>query len=103
MLMEKDMDQGKTNLATLAVTIASSISPSQAEETISPRIMSYVTTVACDHFASNLDDVRVNLLAGGYGAAANVKLEIAAIAYVLRIMSELESPLKRNTELYAMK
>lgn len=101
----RDMEQGKTNLATSAVIIASSVSPigSQAEEVVSPRIMSYVKTVTCDHFASNLDNVRVNPLAGGYGAAANVQLEIAGKAYVLRVISELESPLKRNTELYAMK
>lgn len=89
----RDMEQGKTH---------SSIG-SQAEEVVSPRIMSYVKTVTCDHFASNLDNVRVNPLAGGYGAAANVQLEIAGKAYVLRVISESESLLKRNTELYAMK
>ena len=87
----RDMEQGKTNFE------------SQTEEIVSPRIMSYVKTVTCDHFASNLDNVRVNPLAGGYGAAANVQLEIAGKAYVLRVISESESLLKRNTELYAMK
>jgi aminoglycoside phosphotransferase (APT) family kinase protein len=65
--------------------------------------MSYVRTVIDDHFASNLDNVRVNPLAGGYGAAANVRLEIAGIAYVLRVINESESLLQRNRELYAMK
>ena len=67
------------------------------------RIMSYVKSVTCDHFASNLDNIKVNPLAGGYGAAANMQLEIADKAYVLRVISESESPLKCNTELYAMK
>jgi thiamine kinase-like enzyme len=99
------MEQGKTNLATLAFIIAPSVSPigNQAEEVVSPRVMSYVRIVANDHFASNLDNVLVNPLAGGYGAAANVRLEIAGIAYVLRVINESESLLKRNKELYAMK
>ncbi len=99
------MEQGKTNLATLAVIITSSVSPvmSQAEEVVSPRVMSYVRTVTNDHFAANLDNVRVNLLTGGYGAAANLRLEIGGTAYVLRVISESEPLLKRNTELYAMK
>lgn len=99
------MEQRKNNLASLAVIMASSVSPigSQAEEPVSPWVMSYVKTVSCDHFASNIEKVRVKPLAGGYGAAANVKLEIAGKAYVLRVISELESPLRRNTELYAMK
>lgn len=99
------MEKGKTNLATLAVIIASSVLPigSQAEEVISPRVMSYVRTVTGDHFSSNLDNVQIKPLAGGYGAAANVQLKIADKAYVLRVISELESPLKRNTELYAIK
>ncbi len=101
----RDVEQEKTNLATLAVIIASSVSPigGQAEEVVSPRVMSYVKTVTGDHFASNLDNVRVNPLAGGYGAATNVRLEIANKAYVLRVISESESLLKCNTELYAMK
>lgn len=99
------MEQKKTNLATLADIMTSSVSPigNQAEETVSPWAMSYVKTVAYDYFASNLENVRIKPLAGGYGAAANVQLEIADKAYVLRVISELESPLKRNTELYAMK
>lgn len=66
-------------------------------------IMSYVKSVAYNYFASNLDNVLVNPLSGGYGGSANVKLVIADKAYVLRVMTELESPLKRNSELYAMK
>ena len=99
------MKQGKTNLATLAVIMMSFVSPigSQAEEAVSPRVMSYVKTVTHEHFASNLENVRVKPLAGGYGAAANVQLEVADRAYVLRVISELESPLQRNAELYAMK
>lgn len=97
------MEQGKTNLATLAVIIASSPIGSQPKEVVSPRVMSYVRTVTDDHFASNLDNVRVNPLAGGYGAAANMRLEIAGIAYVLRVINESESLLQRNRELYSMK
>ncbi len=99
------MKQGKINLATFAVIMASSISliGSQAEEVVSPWVMSYVKTVTCDYFASDLENVRVKPLAGGYSAAANVQLEIAGKAYVLRVISELESPLRRNTEFYAMK
>ncbi len=99
------MKQGKTNLATLADIFASSVSPigSQAEEVVSSRVMSYVKTVTCEYFSSNLDNVQIKPLAGGYGAAANVQLEIAGKAYVLRVISELESLLKRNAEFYAMK
>lgn len=99
------MEQGKINLATLAVIMASSVSliGAQAEEIVSPWVMSYVKTATCDYFASNLENVRVKPLAGGYSAAANVQLEIAGKAYVLRVISALESPLKRHTELYAMK
>lgn len=92
------MEQEKTILMTSILPIGS-----QIEETISPRVMSYVKTVACKQFDSNLEGVRLSPLAGGYGAAANVQLEIAGKAYVLRVFGELESPLKRNTELYAMK
>ena len=70
---------------------------------ILPRVMPYVKVVACDYFSSNLENVRVKPLAGGYGTAANMRLEMADIAYVLRVMSELDSPLKCNTELHAMK
>jgi len=70
---------------------------------ILPRVMFYVKRVACDYFVSNLENVQVKPLAGGYGTAANMRLEIAGSAYVLRVMSELVSPLKRDTELYAMK
>lgn len=99
------MEQGKTSLVALIAIIASSVSPieSQAKEIIPSRVMSYVETVTYEHFASNLDNVRVNPLTGGYGTAANVQLEIAGKMYVLRIINELESPLKRNTELHAMK
>ena len=98
------MEQEKINLATLADIMASSVSliGSQAEEVVSPWVMSYVKTVTCDYFASNLENVRVKPISGGYSAAANVQLEIAGKAYVLRVISELESPLRRNTELYAM-
>lgn len=65
--------------------------------------MSYVNSVTCDHFASNVAHVRVHPLVGGYGTAANVKVEVAGKVYVLRVLSDLESPLKRNTELHAMK
>jgi len=99
------MEQGKINLATLAVIMASSVSliGNQAEEVVSPWVMSYVKTVTCDYFASHLENILVKPLAGGYGTATNVQLEIAGKAYVLRVISELESPLKRNTEFYAMK
>lgn len=99
------MEQRRTNLATLAVIIASSVSPieSQAEEVVSPRVMLYVRTVTDNHFTSNLANVRVDPLAGGYGAATNVRLEIAGKAYILRVLSESESLLQRNRELYAIK
>lgn len=99
------MERGKINLTPLAVILTSSVTfiGIHAEEAISPWAMSYVKAVTCDYFASNLEEVRVKLLTGGYSAAANLHLEITGKAYVLRVIGELESPLRRNTEFYAMK
>jgi len=99
------MEQTKINLTTLAISMTSSVSliGGHIEAVVSPWAMSYVKTVTCDYFASNLEDVQVKPLAGGYSAAENLKLEIAGKAYVLRVISELESPLRRNTEFYAIK
>ncbi|MBA3956825.1 MAG: phosphotransferase [Parachlamydiaceae bacterium] len=98
------MELKKIILTTLAVTVTSSFSLiCQAEEIVSPRIMFYVKTVTCDYFASSLENVQVKPLAGGYSAASNVQLEIAGKTYVLRVISEFESALRRDTECYAMK
>jgi thiamine kinase-like enzyme len=99
------MGQENFSLAALGVMMASSISliGSQSEEVVSAWTMSYVKTVTCDHFGSRLENVQVSPLAGGYSDAANVKLEVAGKVYVLRVIGELESPLKRNTEIYAIK
>jgi len=60
--------------------LTSSFAPlgNQVKEIMSPRIMSYIKTITYDYFNSNLANVQINLLAGGYGAAANIKLEMAA-------------------------
>lgn len=102
------MEQGKINLATLVVILAvmmtSTISliGNQVEEIISPWTMSYVKTVAHDYFSTNLENVRIKSLSGGYSDAENVQLEIADRAYVLRVINESESPLRRSKELYVM-
>ncbi len=74
-----------------------------AEDPISPRVTSYVEAVACEHFGSSFEEVRIKLLAGGYSNAANVYLEIAGTPYVFRVTSEQDSPTKRNAELFAMR
>lgn len=99
------MEQEKVNLATLALFMASSVSliGSQAEEVVPSWVMTQVKTVTCDYFASDLENIRLKPLTGGYSAAANVLLEIADKVYVLRVINELETPLKRDTEVHAMK
>jgi aminoglycoside phosphotransferase (APT) family kinase protein len=114
------IEQRKIHLAILTLLMASSasligghakeegdllpcLSEHLPEEVVSPWAMSYVKTVTRDYFASNLENIQVKPLAGGHSASANVQLEIAGKAYVLRVISELESPPSRNKELYAMK
>ncbi len=99
------MEPGKMHLAALAAIMAqaTTLTASQPQEALSPWVMSYVNIVVCDYFASNLDKIAVKPLAGGYSEATNVLLHVAGTAYVLRVMSESDAPLKRNTEAYATK
>jgi aminoglycoside phosphotransferase (APT) family kinase protein len=99
------MKQGKYYLTTITILMLFFVPlvGYHEKEVFSPWILSHVKTVVSDYFASSLEDIRLKPLAGGYSNAVNLQLEIGDKTYVLRINNELESPLKLNTELYAMK
>lgn len=98
------MKRRKLHVVTLLLILLAYCLPRQcqAEEPPSARVLSYIKGAA-DSLSSNLENVQIKPLTGGYGTASNVKLDIAGKSYVLRVISETESPLKCSAELYAMK
>lgn len=70
-------------------------------KTVSPWVLAHTKAVIQEHFGS--DHVRSTTLAGGYGTATNILFESPDKSYVLRVLDEFELPIRRSTELFALR
>lgn len=70
-------------------------------KTVSPWVVGHTKTVIQEYFGSNL--LRAIPLAGGYGSATNILLESSDKFYVLRVLGKLELPIRRTSEIFALK